>query len=311
MARLNYNHLYYFYAVATDGTIAKASQRLNLTPQTISSQITTFETQLGFDLFNRVGKRLQLSEKGRLVFSYANDIFQIGDELKSVLQTQEPARLQTLTVGITDVIPKTLAYQLLSPALSLDQPVRLICNEGDQESLLADLAMDKIDMILTDQPLQPGSQVKAHNYQLSESGFTFFASKSLALACGEGFPPCKPQDLACGEGFPQCMTGQPFLLQGKKSAVRQRLSSWLEKHDIAPKVVAEFDDSALLKSFGQGGYGLFAAPTIIEQSIASQYQVEIIGRTQEVQEHYYATTLEHRLKHPAIVEIVNGGKASA
>ncbi len=297
MARLNYNHLYYFYAVATDGSIAKASQRLNLTPQTISSQITTFETQLGFDLFNRVGKRLQLSEKGRLVFSYANDIFQIGDELKSVLQTQEPARLQTLTVGITDVIPKTLAYQLLSPALSLDQPVRLICNEGDQESLLADLAMDKIDMILTDQPLQPGSQVKAHNYQLTDSGFTFFASEPLALVCREGFP--------------QSLSGQPFLLQGKKSAVRQRLSSWLEKHDIAPNIIAEFDDSALQKSFGQGGYGVFAAPTIIEKSIASQYQVEIIGRTQEVQEHYYATTLEHRLKHPAIVEIVNGGKASA
>jgi len=297
MARLNYNHLYYFYAVATDGSIAKASQRLNLTPQTISSQITTFETQLGFDLFNRVGKRLQLSEKGRLVFSYANDIFQIGDELKSVLQTQEPARLQTLTVGITDVIPKTLAYQLLSPALSLDQAVRLICNEGDQESLLADLAMDKIDMILTDQPLQPGSQVKAHNYQLTSSGFTFFASESLALVCREGFP--------------QSLSGQPFLLQGKKSAVRQRLSSWLEKQDIAPNIIAEFDDSALQKSFGQGGYGVFAAPTIIEQSIASQYQVEIIGRTQEVQEHYYATTLEHRLKHPAIVEIVNGGKGAA
>ena len=297
MARLNYNHLYYFYAVATDGSIAKASQRLNLTPQTISSQITTFETQLGFDLFNRVGKRLQLSEKGRLVYSYANDIFQIGDELKSVLQTQEPARLQTLTVGITDVIPKTLAYQLLSPALSLDQAVRLICNEGDQESLLADLAMDKIDMILTDQPLQPGSQVKAHNYQLTSSGFTFFASESLALVCREGFP--------------QSLSGQPFLLQGKKSAVRQRLSSWLEKQDIAPNIIAEFDDSALQKSFGQGGYGVFAAPTIIEQSIASQYQVEIIGRTQEVQEHYYATTLEHRLKHPAIVEIVNGGKGSA
>ncbi len=295
MARLNYNHLYYFYTVAKDGSIAKASNRLNLTPQTISSQITTLEAQIGFDLFNRVGKRLQLSEKGRLVYSYANDIFQIGDELKSVLQTQEPARLQTLTVGITDVIPKTLAYQLLSPALNLAQPVRLICNEGDQENLLAHLALGKIDMILTDQPLQPGSQEKAHNYQLSESGFTFFASEPLALACREEFP--------------QSLSGQPFLLQGKKSAVRQRLSSWLEKHDIAPNIIAEFDDSALLKSFGQGGYGVFAAPTIIEKSIASQYQVHIIGRTQEVQEHYYATTLEHRLKHPAIIEIVNGVKA--
>jgi len=291
MARLNYNHLYYFYAVATDGSIAKASTRLNLTPQTISSQITTLEKQIGYDLFNRQGKRLLLSEMGRLVYSYADDIFQIGDELKNVLRTQEPARLQTLTVGITDVIPKILAYQLLAPALNMAKPVKLICAEGDQESLLADLAIDKLDMIITDQPLQPGSQVKAHHYQLKESGFTFFAKKDQAMACREGFP--------------QSLSGQPFLLQGKKSAVRQHLSSWFEKHDIAPNVIAEFDDSALLETFAQDGYGVFAAPTIIEKSIESQYQVSIIDRTREVKEHYFATTLEHRLKHPAIIEIVN------
>ena len=291
MTRFNYNHLYYFHAVATDGSIAKASARLHLTPQTISSQITSFEVNIGFDLFDRKGKKMQLSEMGRLIYSYADDIFQLGDELKNVLKTQEPAHWQTFTVGITEVIPKTLAYQLLNPALNMAEPVRLICHEGDQESLLADLAIDRLDAVLTDQPLQPGSYVKAYNHLLAKSGFTFFATKQLASDCRKGFP--------------QSLSGQPFLLQGKKSAVRQRLSSWLEKHDIVPNIIAEFDDSALMKSFAHAGYGVFAGPTLIENAIVAQYKVSTIGRTGEFEEYYYAISLERRLKHPVIVEIVN------
>lgn len=291
MARLNYNHLYYFYAVATDGSIAKASARLHLTPQTISGQITGFEKQIGFKLFDRHGKKMKLSEKGRLIYSYAQDIFQLGDELKVVLKTQEPIHWQTLTVGITDVIPKVLAYQLLNPALNMSEPVRLICKEGDQESLLADLAVDKLDMILTDQPLATGSHVKAFNHQLTKSGFSFFATKQLASTCRKGFP--------------LSLSGQPFLYQSKKSAVRSLLSAWLEKNDVAPKIIAEFDDSALMKSFGQAGYGIFAGPSIIEEAIVSQYNVNIIGRTKEFEEHYYAISPERRLKHPAVLEITN------
>jgi LysR family transcriptional activator of nhaA len=287
--------LYYFYSVATDGSIAKASARLHLTPQTISGQITSFEAQIGFKLFDRHGKKMRLSEKGRLIYTYAQDIFQLGDELKVVLKTQEPAHWQTLTVGITDVIPKVLAYQLLNPALNMPEPTRLICKEGDQESLLADLAIDRLDMILTDQPLATGSHVKAYNHQLTKSGFTFFATKQLASVCRKGFP--------------FSLSGQPFLFQSKKSAVRPRLSSWLEKHDIVPKIIAEFDDSALMKSFGQAGYGVFAGPTIIEEAIASQYKVSIIGRTEEFEEHYYAISPERRLKHPAIIEIIKGAIA--
>ncbi len=294
MTRLNYNHLYYFYTVATEGSIVKASARLHLTPQTISGQITTFETQIGFDLFERQGRTLQLSEMGRLIYSYAQDIFQLGDELKNVLKTQEPSHWQTLTVGITDAIPKTLAYQLLAPALNMDDPVRLVCNEGDQESLLADLAINRLDMVLTDQPLPAGSLVKAYNHQLTKSGMTFFAAKQLASSCRDSFP--------------DSLSGQPFVLQGKKSAVRQHLLSWMEKYNIVPNIVAEFDDSALMKSFGQAGYGVFVGPTLIEQTIASQYKVEVIGRTEEFKEHYYVISPERRLKHPAIVDIVNGVK---
>ncbi|OMH32697.1 transcriptional activator NhaR [Motiliproteus sp. MSK22-1] len=296
MTPLNYNHLYYFYAVATDGSITKASTRLHLKPQTISGQISSFEAHIGVELFDRRGKTLHLSEIGRLIYGYAEEIFQLGDELKAVLKTQEPARWQTFTIGVTDAIPKALAYKLISPALNMAEPVRLICNEGDQDSLLADLAVNRLDLVLTDQPLPAGGHIKAYNHGLAESGFTFFAAAKLASVCKESFP--------------KSLSGQPFLLQGKKSAARQRLSSWFEKYDIVPRIIAEFDDSALMKSFGQEGYGAFAAPTLMEKMIVSQFNVEIIGRTEEIKEHYYAISPDRRLKHPAIVEIVNAATAA-
>jgi LysR family transcriptional activator of nhaA len=294
MSPLNYNHLYYFYCVATDGTITKASAKLNLTPQTISGQITAFEAQIGVDLFDRRGKKLQLSEMGRLIYSYAEEIFQLGAEIKNVLNDQKPAQWQTFTVGVTMVIPKVLAFKLLKPAIDMAEPIRLVCHEGDQDALLSDLAINKLDMIITDQPLQSGKFVKAYNHQLTESGFTFFATATLAEECRKGFP--------------QSLSGQPFLMQGKKAAVRQILTYWLAKHDIVPNIVAEFDDSALMKSFGQAGTGIFAAPTIIEDYVISRYKVEIIGRTNEIKEQYYAISPERKIKHPAILEIINSAK---
>ena len=291
MNALNYKHLYYFYVVAKEGSIVAASQRLHLTPQTISGQITGFESRIGFNLFDRIGKTLQLSEMGRLIFSYAEEIFQLGDELKTVLETKEPVHWLTFTVGVSGVIPKVLAYQLLSPALQMSEPIRLICKEGDQDSLLSELAVNKLDLVLTDQPLQARSHVKAYSHHLTESGFTFFAHKELAESCTDNFP--------------DSLSGKPFLLQGKNTAVRQRLASWFEKHGIHPNIIAEFDDTALMKSFGEEGYGIFTSPTLIERTIESHYRVEIIGRTDEIKEHYYVITPDRRIKHPAVVEIVD------
>lgn len=231
---------------------------------------------------------------GRLIYSYAEEIFQLGDEIKNVIRTQEPTHWLTFTVGVTMVIPKVLAFEILKPVLTMAEPVRLICHEGDQDNLLADLAVNRLDMIITDQSLHSGSYVKAYNHQLTESGFTFFAASKLATQCRKGFP--------------QSLTRQPFLMQGKKAAVRQRLSSWLDKHDIVPNIIAEFDDIALMKSFGQEGYGIFTAPTLIEDYVASRYKVKIIGRTDEIKEHYYAISPERKIKHPAILEIVNAIK---
>lgn len=294
MTPLNYNHLYYFYIVAAQGSISKASKLLHLTPQTISGQISSFEIQIGVDLFDRKGKKLVLSEMGQLIYSYAEEIFQLGDEIKNVLKTQEPAHWLSFTVGVTGVIPKVLAYKLLNPVLQMDESIRLILKEGAQDALLAELAINQLDLVLTDQPLETSSHIKAYNHQLTESGFTFFATSKFARKYRATFP--------------LSLSGQPFLLQGKKSAVRQRLTSWFDKHNITPNIVAEFDDSALMKSFGQEGYGVFAAPTVIEETIASQYNVKIIGRTEEIKEHYYIISPERRLKHPAILEIVNAAK---
>ena len=294
MTPLNYNHLFYFYVVATEGSIIKASARLNLTPQTISGQITSFEDQIGVNLFDRKNKTLHLSEMGQLIYSYAEEIFQLGDEIKYILKRKQPAQWHTFTVGITDVIPKVLAHQLLAPVLKMKERVRLICQEGDQNSLLADLSVNKIDCILTDQPLQLGNHVKAYNHLLVESGFTFFAEETLFSNNNKEFP--------------QSLSDFPWLMQSKKSAVRTRLSSWLEKQNISPNIVAEFDDSALMKSFGQAGFGIFSSPTLIEKYVADKYDVKIIGRTDEIQEHYYIISPERRLKHPAIIEIVNAAK---
>lgn len=291
MSPLNYNHLYYFYVVATEGSITKASVRLNLTPQTISGQITSFEAQIGVKLFERKGKKLSLSEMGSLIHSYAEEIFILGDEVNNILKRKQPSLWHTFTVGITDVIPKVLAHELLAPVLKMNEPVRLICVEGDQEHLIADLSVNKIDCILTDQPLQLGSHIKAYNHLLTESGFTFFAADTLLKNCNNEFP--------------QCLSNFPWLMQSKKSAVRTRLSSWLEKNNVAPNVIAEFDDSALMKSFGQTGFGVFSSPTLIEEYVADKYGVKIMGRTDEFKESYYIISPERRLKHPAILEIVN------
>lgn len=291
MTPLNYNHLYYFFSVAREGSIAKASASLHLTPQTISGQISKFEDQIGVNLFDRKGKTLQLSEMGRLIFSHAEEIFQLGDELSNLLKSQDPVPWQTLTVGITDVIPKVLAHHLLKPALKMDESIRLVCHEGDQISLLASLAINKLDLIITDRPLEPGGHIKAYTHQIAESGLTFFATQERAAEYRKGFP--------------QSLSGQSFLMQSKKSAVRQRLMMWLDKVAVTPNIVAEFDDSALMKSFGQEGYGVFSAPTIIERYIASQYAVEIIGRAEQCIDRYYIISPERKIKHPAVVEIVN------
>lgn len=292
MTPVNFNQLYYFYLVAREGSIARISEQLHITPQTISGQISALEHSTGSALFNRTGKKWSLTEVGRVTFRYAEDIFQLGDELRSVLKHHTVTQWQTFTVGITDVLPKAFIYELLKPIFSLPQQLRLICREGEQNALLAELAVNKLDLVLTDEPLSPGSSIKAYNHEITESGTSFFASSSLLKKLSS-------------QQFPACLHQQPMLLQSKRSIIRQRLDAWFDQQGIAPQIVAEFDDSAMMKAFGQQGLGVFSAPSQIEQKICQQYEVQVIGRSDAVREVFYAISPERKLTHPGVLQLVN------
>lgn len=292
MTPVNFNQLYYFYLVAREGSIARISEQLHITPQTISGQISALEHSTGSALFNRTGKKWSLTEMGRVTFGYAEDIFQLGDELRSVLKHHTVTQWQTFTVGITDVLPKAFIYELLKPVFSLPAQLRLICREGEQSALLAELAVNKLDLVLTDEPLSPGSSIKAYNHEITESGTSFFASLALLSKLSQ-------------RQFPACLHQQPMLLQSKRSIIRQRLDAWFEQQGIAPQIVAEFDDSAMMKAFGQQGLGIFSAPTQIEQKICQQYEVQVIGRSDAIREVFYAISPERKLTHPGVLQLVN------
>jgi len=290
MTPVNFNQLYYFYLVAKEGSIARVSEQLHITAQTISGQLTAFEHAVGSPLFFRQGKKWTVTELGKVTFRYAEDIFRLGDELKQVLKHQQGVQWQTFTVGVTDVLPKAFIYEMLKPVFNMPEQLRLICLEGEQNQLLADLALNKLDLVLTDQPLLPSSPLKAYSHQITESATSFFAAPHIAAAL-EG-------------DFPQCLQQQPMLLQSKRSIIRQRLDAWFAQQEIMVQVMAEFDDSALMKAFGQQGLGIFSAPSKIAANICRQYEVVVIGSTDAVREVFYAISPERKLTHPGVVELV-------
>lgn len=289
MKQLNYNHLYYFYLIAKEGSIAKACKILHLTPQTISGQLATLEDYLGLKLFERSGKKLVLNEHGKKVFSYAEDIFNLGHELLQSLGPNQLNQKMTFTVGITDVIPKVFCYDFLKPVFDSDLPIKLVCREGELDHLLAELALNKLDVILSDCPIPPGRKVKAYSHKAIDSGLTFYiANNQSHLISGD---------------FPQNLNQQKLLIPGEQSSLRLSLLSWLKDNDLHPEIVAEFDDSALTKLFGQAGYGIFCTPSMVENHVLKTYQVQVIGRTEEIKEQLYLITADRKFKHPALVAI--------
>ncbi|MFM9882840.1 MAG: transcriptional activator NhaR [Burkholderiales bacterium] len=291
MAGLNYKHLHYFWVVAKSGGIARASERLHLTPQTISGQITLFEDLLGYKLFARVGRRLELTDAGRVALSYADEIFSLGEELADVLRQKPAGRPQQFRVGICDIVPKSMAFRLLEPALRMADPMHIHCREGKLAGLLADLAVHRLDIVLSDSPMPGNLNVHGFNHLLGESGFTFFASTALAKAHAGPFP--------------RCLHGAPLLLQGEDTVMRTRFVQWLEKEAIKPRIIGDFDDTALLKAFGEAGVGIFAAPTVTEEEVCEKYHVKVMGRTDAVRQQFYVISVERRLSHPAVVAISN------
>ncbi|MCK9379990.1 MAG: transcriptional activator NhaR [Sulfuritalea sp.] len=294
MSSLNYKHLYYFWVVAKAGGIARASERLHLTPQTVSGQLSLFESTLGYKLFDRVGRHLEISDMGRLVRSYADDIFALGEELEGVMRRPAESRMPQFRVGVSDAVPKSVAYRLLEPAVRMPEPPCIVCREGKLASLLAELAVHRLDIVIADSPMSSAVSVKGFSHLLGESGLTFFATVELARKHRGPFP--------------YCLDGAPMLLPGEDVAVRARLKQWFEKLQIHPRVVGEFDDGALQKAFGQGGVGIFAAPSAIAKEVGQQYGVEAIGHTGEVTEQFYAISVERRLTHPAVIAISSSAR---
>ncbi|MHB1349991.1 MAG: transcriptional activator NhaR [Desulfobulbaceae bacterium] len=289
MEWLNYHHLYYFWCAARKESISRASEHLRLAPSTVSAQVAKLEDMLGGKLFLRVGRNLELTEMGRLVYRYADEIFSLGQELLDTVRGRPISGPLRLVVGIVDALPKLVVRKLLEPAMNLPESIRIVCHEGKEEHLLAELSVHGLDIVLTDTPVKPGLSVKAYSHLLGECGVSFFAAKRMA-------------DRLKGQ-FPQSLNGMPMLLPSPMSALRGALDQWFDSIGIRPSVVGEFDDQALLKTFGQAGDGIFASPTVIDEEVQRQHNVLVLGKTNAVRERFYAISVERIIKHPAVAAI--------
>jgi LysR family transcriptional activator of nhaA len=289
MSWLNYHHLQYFWAVAREGSIARASEELAISQPTISAQIKELEKAMRTRLFERVGRKLELTDAGRMVFGYADEIFSLGRELLNTVRDQPAGRSLRLAVGITDMIPKTLALRLLEPALRLPVSVRLICREDKVDRLLMDLAARRLDVVLSDAPIGTGVHLRGYNHHLGECGVSFFAAPSLVSRLRREFP--------------KSLSGTPMLLPTENTALRRALSLWFDSKRVHPLVAGEFEDGAMMYAFGKTGAGVFPAPSVMAGEIRSLYDVKCIGSTETVRERYYAISTEQKIKHPAVAAV--------
>lgn len=294
MEWLNYHHLLYFWTVVREGSITRACAKLHLSQPTISSQLRKLERAVGGKLFTRVGRGLQVTDTGRMIYRYADEIFTLGQELSDAIRGRVPGRLMRLAVGISEVLPKLVVYRLLRPALEMPEPIQLVCEEASVNELLPRLAAHELDLVLADVPASGNIRVRAFNHPLGECPVGFFGTAKLVKQYRQGFP--------------QSLGTAPLLLPSANSSVRRSLDQWFDAHDLRPRIAAEFSDSALMKAFGQEGLGLFPGPVVIEREIARQYNVRLVGTLDEVRERFYAITVERRLKHPATVSIANSAR---
>lgn len=296
MRNLNYKHLHYFWVIASEGSIARAAERLFLTPQTLSGQLGQLEDSVGTALLHRARRGLQLTETGQLVFQYADEMFRLGTELGEILRGRLPGGTRPLRVAVVDVVPKLVARRLLQPALALQPPVRLVCLEGKLEELLLALSGHRIDLVLSDAPAPHGTGLRLYNHRLGTSAVSFFAAPALASRCRSGFP--------------ASLNGAPMVLPTQNTAVRRELELWFEREGIDPDIRAEFEDSALLKAFAADAVGVFPAPSVIETAITRQYGVRVVGRVEAVSERFYAVSPERRIRHPAVAAITEQARSS-
>jgi LysR family transcriptional regulator, transcriptional activator of nhaA len=296
---MNFKHLHYFWVAAKAGGVMRAGEQLHTTPQTLSGQIKLLEERLGRQLFRKAGRKMELTDDGRVALRYADEIFALGSELEGAMREKRSSsgtQVLEFRVGVEDALAKTVAYKLLEPALQLDVPVHLVCTEGRFTDLMAQLALHRLDLVLADEPLTSRLSVKAFNHPLGRSSVSFFCAPALR---GRLRGP-----------FPACLNDAPMLIPGGSSSVRPQFETWLTRHGLHPRVLAEFDDGALMQAFGREGRGVFLSPTVVEDEVATQYGVEIIGRSDEMADQFYAITVERRITHPGVAAITSAARGS-
>ena len=291
---INYKHLYYFREVATLGSIVRACESLNLTPQTISGQLQLLEDSLGVKLFRKQGRNLELTDAGHTARRYADEIFQLGIALEQALQTHPDGQARLFRVGIVDVVPKTIAYKLLEPAMQLSPQIHIVCNEGPLHDLLGELAMHRMELVIADKPLPNTMSIKGFSHRLGFSGISFFAHTAVKTRLQ-------------GE-FPQCLHNAPLLIPSDGTSVRNELMNWFHQQKVQPTIIGEFDDSALMRAFGFGGAGIFVAPSVQEDTFTQEADIHCIGRADGVMEQFFAISVERRISHPAVLAITKSAQ---
>ena len=289
---MNFKHLQYFWATAKAGGVVRAGAQLHITPQTLSGQIKLLEERLGCSLFRKSGRRLELTDEGRVALGYADQIFGLGAEMEAAINRSRSAGTALdCRVGIADSVPKAIAYRLLEPALETQHKVRLICHEGKFQDLLAQLAVQRLDLVIADEPMSKQLHVKAFNHALGTTAMSFFCAAPLKRSLKGPFP--------------RCLDGAPMLMQGAAAAMRQRLDLWLR---VQVRAIGEFDDAALLTAFGREGRGVFMSPTVLEAETCKQLGVQVLGRTDELVEEFYAVSVERRITHPGVAAITQAAR---
>ena len=295
MEWLNYHHLYYFWTVARTGTIARASEELRLSAPTISAQLRTLEDTLGERLFMRSGRKLVLTDMGDAVFAYADQIFKTGRRLLDTVKDGRAGSPLRLTIGITDVVPKLIAYRLIEPIFGVGRPVRIACREASLEHLLAELATHELDVVISDKPVGHDASIRAYNHFLGEMGVIFMAERKLAMKYRRGFP--------------SSLDGAPVLLPTEHAGVRRSLDQWFQELPVRPRIVGEFQDYALLRIFGEAGKGIFPVPSLFRGEMQTRYGMSVVGKTDTVYGRFYAISTERRPTHPGVVAICDTAKA--
>lgn len=290
MNRLNYQHLFYFWHVVKEGSISRACERLHVAQPTISGQLSVFEQTVGERLYIKDGRKLVLSDTGRTIFHYADEIFSLGQELTQTLQGLRSGHGLRLNVGVSDALPKLIAYRLLAPALTIPKGVQMICHEDKVERLIAEIPHQRIDLVLSDIPATPSIGARVFNHFLGECELAFFGTPDLLERYSNKFP--------------ASLNGAPLLMPTQNKALRRSLDQWLYKEGLCPEVKAEIEDSALLKTFASAGVGMFVAPIAVQTEILKQYGCHSVGLIPSVFESFYAITSQRKLKHPAVMAIL-------